>query len=418
MNHAPVPAAAAAALSMSSLSPAPEPASAARTPSSLSPSPKPVSAARTPSDPSTPTDRKERMQRFGDAIDAIRARVEAKVGPEDVKYIRKVNLFSRTMEVIGRALIHFSVEPVAFTLGVGALWLHKQLQATEVGHTALHGAYDKLHGANGYHSKTFSWDVPIDEESWRHGHNIRHHQYTNIAGKDPDIHFGPARLTEHTPWRPIQNIQLPYMLGFLAPNFAFFMNLHFTGVHDVYFGNGREEEFDVIEDRSWKSVREAHKKALRKYVPYYLKNYVFFPLLAGPMFWKVLLGNWLAETMRDLYSAATIYCGHVGGDVASYAEGTRAHGRGEWYAMQVESTQNFEVSLPVSILCGGLDRQIEHHLFPKLPPNRLREIAPEVRAACEAHGVTYRTDSWGRTLKKALRHVRDLGYKDLVRAAA
>jgi NADPH-dependent stearoyl-CoA 9-desaturase len=139
---------------------------------------------------------------------------------------------------------------------------------------------------------------------------------------------------------------------------------------------------------------------------------------ARPMFWKVLLGNWMAETMRDLYSAATIYCGHVGEDVAAYDEGTRAHGRGEWYAMQVESTNDYEVSLPVSILCGGLDRQIEHHLFPRLPPNRLREIAPEVRSACEEYGVTYRTASWGSTLKNALRHVRALGFRDFARAMA
>ena len=153
-------------------------------------------------------------------------------------------------------------------------------------------------------------------------------------------------------------------------------------------------------------------------MPYYLYNYVLFPALAGPMFWKVLLGNWLAEVLRDLYSAATIYCGHVGHDVASYDEGTRAKGRGAWYAMQVEATNDFEVSVPVSILCGGLDRQIEHHLFPKLPPNRLREIAPRVRAACEAHGVRYHTDSWGRTLLKALRHVRALSFADALREAA
>jgi linoleoyl-CoA desaturase len=363
-------------------------------------------------------DRRDRLNRFGAAIDAIRDEIEAKVGEEDVAYVRRLNRFSRVMEIAGRALIHFSVEPVTFLLGVGALWIHKQLQATEIGHTALHGAYDKLPGAEGFHSKSFSWDTPIDEESWRYGHNVRHHQYTNVAGRDPDIHFGPARLTEHTPWTPKHDVQLPFMIGLLAPNFGFLMNWHFTGLNDVYFGNGRPEEFDVLEDRSWKSVKEAHKKALRKYVPYYLKNYVFFPLLAGPMFWKVLLGNWMAETMRDLYSAATIYCGHVGDDVASYPEGTKAKGRGEWYAMQVEATNNFEVSRPISVLCGGLDLQIEHHLFPRLPPNRLREIAPRVRAACEAHGVRYKTASWGATLKKALAHVRALGYRDFVRAMA
>jgi fatty acid desaturase len=50
----------------------------------------------------------------------------------------------------------------------------------------------------------------------------------------------------------------------------------------------------------------------------------------------------------------------------------------------------------------GLDRQIEHHLFPTLPPARLREIAPEVRAICERHGVAYKTDTWRRRLQKAL----------------
>jgi NADPH-dependent stearoyl-CoA 9-desaturase len=377
-------------------------------------------ATRTPSvPPSAPAgERRERLQRFGQAIDAIRARVEAEVGPEDVAHIRRVDRFSRVMEVVGRVLLHVSVEPLAFGAGVGALWLHKQLQATEVGHTALHGAYDKLDGAERYRSATFSWDVPIDEESWKHGHNVKHHQYTNIAGRDPDIHFGPARLTEHTPRKPLHRFQHLFMVGLLAPNFTFLMNWHFTGVNDVFFGNGRPEEFDILRDRSAESVKEAAHRALRKYVPYYFKNYVFFPLLAGPMFWKVLLGNWMAETMRDLYSAATIYCGHVGPEVAAYDEGTKAHGRGEWYAMQVESTNDFEVSLPVSILCGGLDRQIEHHLFPRLPPNRLREIAPEVRAACEEHGVAYRTDTWGRTLAKALGYVRTLGMRDALRAMA
>ena len=85
--------------------------------------------------------------------------------------------------------------------------------------------------------------------------------------------------------------------------------------------------------------------------------------------------------------------------------------------MQVEATNNFEVCLPLSILCGGLDRQIEHHLFPKLPPARLRKIAPEVRAVCDAHDVTYRTDTWWSTLKKALGHMRNLSVRELGQAA-
>jgi linoleoyl-CoA desaturase len=349
----------------------------------------------------------ERFRRFGQEIDAIRARVEAEIGEEDVRYVKKLERFSRAMEVVGRTLLHFSFEPIGFLGGVTALWIHKQLQATEIGHMALHGCWDGLPGAEKFDSESFDWDLPIDEEAWRRGHNIKHHQYTNIAGKDPDIHFGSVRLTEHTPHRWKNYLQLPIALFVTFPNFGLFMNGHFTGLIDVYFGNGRGG-FDFIEDRSKKSVVKAHKQAFRKYVPYYLKNYLFFPLLAGPGFLKVLLGNWLAETIRDVYSAATIYCGHVGDDTAAYPEGTRAHGRGQWYAMQVESTNNFEVDLPISILCGALDKQIEHHLFPKLPPNRLRQIAPEIREVCDKYGVNYKSASWGATLKKALKRIATL----------
>lgn len=365
----------------------------------------------------------ERMKRFGEEIDAIRVRTEADMGLQDLARLRRLNAFSRGMEVIGRVLIHFSVEPVAFLAGVGALWVYKQLQAIEIGHTVLHGVYDNLNGAGRFNSKKFSWDLPIHEGAWQYGHNVEHHSFTNVAGKDPDINFGLARLTEHTPHKWFHRLQFPFVLAILAPNFSFFMNLHVTGINEIYFGNGRADEHYGTTDRSWKAVKAAHLTALRKLAPYYIKNYLVFPLLAGLMFWKVstfwkvLLGNWMAETLRDIYSAATIYCGHTGEDVADFPEGTRAKGKGEWFAMQVEATNNFEVCLPISILCGGLDRQIEHHLFPKLPPARLRKIAPEVRAVCIAHGVTYRTDTWWGTLKKALVHMRNLSVCELGRAA-
>jgi linoleoyl-CoA desaturase len=366
--------------------------------------------------------RSERLRRFGEELDQVKRRALERVGEDDLRYIRRLDRFSRSMEVAGRVLIFVSPEPFTFFLGVGALWIHKQLQATEIGHTALHGCYDKLPGAGKFASKTFAWDTPIDEESWRYGHNVRHHGNTNIAGKDADIHFGTVRLTTETPWSERNRRQLAMSLLVLFPNFAFVMASHFTGLNDVFLDNGRADKLDFLPDRSKESVRMAWRKSLRKYVPYYLKEYGLFPLLAGPLFWKVMLGNFLAALARDVYTAATIFCGHVGGDVESYPEGTQAHGRGEWYAMQAAASNDFEVGRFVSILCGGLDRQIEHHMFPTLPPERLREIAPEVRAICEKYGVAYKTDTWGRTLAKALRHIdrlsREGGLRELVREAA
>ncbi|HTJ47552.1 MAG TPA: acyl-CoA desaturase [Kofleriaceae bacterium] len=350
-------------------------------------------------DLSVETDDEARIRAFGARLDAIRTRVEREIGSDDVAHIKKVRAFSRAMEITGRTLIHISLDPLTFSIGVGALWLHKQLEATEIGHSALHGAYDRVPGAEEFQAKDFDWRVPIDEESWLVGHNIRHHQYTNVAGRDPDLDFGSIRLTERTPHRPIHYAQVPITL-LSAANFGAAMNLHFTGVEDALRAEPREPG----------ALREAWRKAKRKYVPYYTREFLFYPALAGPMFAKVLFGNWLSEVMRDLYSAATIFCGHIGEDVADYPEGTRAGGRGNWYRMQVESANDFEVPLPISMLCGALDRQIEHHLFPRFPPNRLREIAPEVRQACLDHGVEYKTDTWPRTLGKVARRLFKLSF--------
>ena len=354
----------------------------------------------------------ERFRSFGSAIEAIRKRTQAKVGPEDLHYIRTVDRISRVAELAGRTLIAVSPGPVLFTAGVLSLWVYKQLQATEIGHPTLHGAYNRVEDAGKFHSKAHVWQAPIDEESWVRGHNGRHHGLTNVAGHDADINFGPIRLTEDTPHRWIHYFQLPITMFVLFPNFTAGMNLHFTGVSDVLAG--REDDLDFLEDRSPASIRDAYRRAFRKFVPYYAKEFLMWPTLAtlafgwwiGPVvFAKSVAGNWISERLRDLYTAATIQGGHVGEHTASYPQGTLPRSKGERYAMQVDATNNFAVPWILSVFCGALDLQIEHHLFPSLPPNRLREIAPEVRAACEAHGITYRSESWARTLYQALSQI-------------
>ena len=84
-------------------------------------------------------------------------------------------------------------------------------------------------------------------------------------------------------------------------------------------------------------------------------------------------------------------------------------GSREGTASSWHSDGNYQPEPPlVSILCGGLDYQIEHHLFPTLAPPRLRQIASEVRTICLRHGLTYKTDTWRRRLGKALGHIKRL----------
>lgn len=355
------------------------------------------------------------LEAFGADIDAVRRRVEAEIGAEDVHALKRLAWLSRGFEVVGRTLIHFSFDPITFGIGVLSLATHKQLHGSEIGHAVLHGAYDKLPGAERYRSKGYWWETPIDEEAWHEGHNIRHHQYTNVVGKDPDCNYGTIRLNEQVPHREHNRSQAWHPL-FIWPTFSFNMSAHFSGIIDLY--TRKPEKYDVLPDREPATVRKAHRRWLRKIVPYYAKEYGLFPALAGPMFWKVALGNWMAEVLRSVYSAATIFTGHVGEGTAAFPEGTRATSRAHWYAMQVEAANDFEVPHAMSVLCGGLDKQIEHHLFPRWPPRRLRQVAPEIREICLRHGVRYSTGTWPKMLGRVFAQLRRLSRPDADAATA
>ena len=132
-------------------------------------------------------------------------------------------------------------------------------------------------------------------------------------------------------------------------------------------------------------------KAFRAARPF-AREFIVLPVLAGPLWWKALLGNALSEIMRELFTAA----------------------------LAAREPVNVTVPLPISILCGGADLAIERALFPTLPPHRLREIAPEVRRICEQHGVAYPIDGWVKTVRRVFRQLRRGGpaeRRGIVRAA-
>jgi linoleoyl-CoA desaturase len=325
---------------------------------------------------------RERIAAFGRELEALRREVELELGETDAQHIQRIGQLSARLEVVGRSLIHFSFEPVAFSLGTAALWAHKTLELMEIGHMALHGCYDGLPNTARFQSEEFYWKAPIDEAAWKTGHNVRHHQFTNIAGKDPDLDFGALRLSARIPWKRAHGLQ-PVSNYFSWLGFTTAINLHVTGVLSLIGQHAGEPA--------------PKRGAFNKWLRYYGREYGLFPLLAGPFFPKVLLANALSELGRDLYAAAIIYCGHIAVD--DYPSDYEPSSRADWYAMQVEAARDVHVPGWVSILCGGLDFQIEHHLFPRLPPNRLREIAPRVRELCAKYGVRYRSDSWPDALR-------------------
>ena len=353
----------------------------------------------------------ERLEAFGRALDALRGEIEGELGATDAAHIKRIDRWSRGLALGGRSLILISLDPITFALGTLALGMHKALELMEIGHPALHGAYDNLPVPKRFASDGFRWRAPIDEDGWRKVHNYKHHQFTNIEGLDPDLNFGVLRLSGRVPHRLAHALQ-PVTNILSAFGFGLALNLQVTGMLELYL---QQTERLVLPDRKPATVRRAKRAFASKLLRYYGKEYVLLPLMGGPFFPKVLLGNLLSEVGRDVYAAAIIYCGHVGAE--DYARSDVPSTRGAWYAMQVEGTRDVDLPKLASILTGALDKQIEHHLFPRLPPNRLREIAPRVRALCETHGVAYRSDSWRGTLRSVMRELRKLRHRDDAPAA-
>jgi len=346
----------------------------------------------------------EKYAAFGRELQELQEDIKAKLGQEDVAYIKKVERVARLAEIVGRCLIHFSMDPLTWSAGVFTLSLHNQLHATEIGHSALHGCWDGLKGADLFYSDTFKWKTPVDEASWKREHNILHHQFTNILGKDPDLSYGMLRADRKVPWIPYHLIQVTQMI-WTAPIFLWTIAFYATGMVDAVTPDRGETHAKVLPDKKPKTILAALKKTLSKMIPFSAYNFLLWPALAGPLWWKVLAGNLSAEAIRNIYSIATIYAGHFGDDLNYYDRDFKPRSRGEWYKAQVEAAHNYVVPAPISILCGALDTQIEHHLFPKLPPNRLREIQPKVQEICERYGVRYQRDSWGKNLEKTFRRL-------------
>nr|WP_199546672.1 acyl-CoA desaturase [Streptomyces sp. N35] len=341
---------------------------------------------------------KELSTAFGEELDRIRADVLATRGGEDARYIHAVIAAQRGLEAGGRLALTVSILPPAWCAGTAMLSLAKILENMELGHNILHGQWDWM-GDPAIHSATWEWDFLTPAEAWKHTHNHLHHTWTNVVGRDRDLGYVVFRMSGEQSWRPRHLAQPLYNFA-LAPLFEWGIALY--DLEPDLVASGRKPLRTFVADLTGLIGKAAHQLA---------KDYVLFPVLAGPSALPCLLGNLTANTVRNLWSHTIIFCGHFPGDVRTFSE-ERVHSetRGEWYLRQIQGSANIKGGRLFHILSGHLGYQIEHHAFPDLPSNRYAQIAPRVRALCEKYDIPYVTgplwrqcaSTWGRILRFAV----------------
>ena len=335
----------------------------------------------------------EQITALGEELDALRKRVLDDLGERDVEYIRKLIRVQRSLELGGRGLLFASFLPPAWLGGVAALSLSKILDNMEIGHNVMHGQYDWT-GDPELSSRSFEWDTACPADQWRHSHNYIHHTYTNVLGQDRDIGYGILRMSEEEPWQPRWLGNPLYALA-LALLFQYGVALHDLELERL----GKGEPGAGSRTQLLRSIS-------RKVRGQTLKDYVLFPLLAGPQAPLVLSANMTANLVRNLWAFTIIFCGHFPDGAQQFSEEqAEQESRGDWYLRQMLGSANLTGGRLFHILSGNLSHQIEHHLFPDIPARRYAEIAREVRQICERYGLPYNAGPLHRQFGSVVRKI-------------
>jgi fatty acid desaturase len=319
----------------------------------------------------------EDIETLGRELDAIREQVLGSRGERDAAYIRKVIDVQRKLELTSRAVLLFSLFPPAWLAGTAGLSVSKILENMEIGHNVMHGQWDWMRDPK-VHSTSWEWDNASPSDMWKHSHNQIHHTFTNVLGRDNDLGYGIMRVDEDQRWS-------PFYLGQPLWNFLNACLFEYgIAAYDLEIGK-------VLKGRKDKNLFKKQAKAvLGKIKKQATRDYLVHPLLSGPSALTTLTANATANLVRNLWTHSVIMCGHFPEGVETF-EKTSIDGetRGEWYLRQMLGAANISGGELTHLMTGNLSFQVEHHLYPDLPSNRYKEIAPKVQELFERYGLTY-----------------------------
>lgn len=319
-------------------------------------------------------------------LDAIRTDVENSRGERDARYIRRTIVLQRALEVAGRLALTAGSSRAGWWAGAVTLALAKIIENMEIGHNVIHGQWDWMNDPE-IHSSSWEWDMAGSAAHWRFTHNFQHHKYTNVLGMDTDLGYGFLRVTHEQRWRwhHIGNVLFNAML-----------TLGFEW--GVALQNSRSEIrklFTTQDGSARASLRQRWSKAISQVV----KDYVAVPLLTAlsprATVRSTLTANLVANAIRNAWAYSVIFCGHFPDGAEKFTEhDVSVENKGEWYLRQLLGSANIEAGPLLAFLTGNLCYQIEHHLYPDLPSNRLAEIAVRVQAVCRKYRLPYTSGSF------------------------
>lgn len=272
--------------------------------------------------------------------------------------------------------------------------------AFSVQHDANHGAYSKSKGVN----RLIGLALDVLGGSsyvWRFKHNIAHHTYTGISGGDSDIEVPFGRLVAaqpHNAFHRYQHLYLWVLYGFFVANWQLYQD----------FNQLREAR---IAGHKFPRPRNAELAYLVGGKLVFFTWAFVLPLCLHP-WWGVLGFYALTSAVLSLVLILVFQLAHSveAAELPALRVGEKNVPR-SWAVHQVESSADFaRGNRLLSWYVGGLNFQVEHHLFPGICHVHYPTISPIVEATCREFGVRYSAnDKFSDALASHVAWLRRLG---------
>lgn len=273
-------------------------------------------------------------------------------------------------------------------------------------HDGNHGSYSKEHWINSLMGYSLNV-VGASSFNWKIQHNLLHHTYTNIYGKDEDIsRRGIMRFSPHAPWKKFHKYQFIYawfLYGLMTISWVFIKD--FSQLPD-YQKKGFLRRLKTSGSKEWTIL------ILTKLIYF---GYIFMvPVLVTPwLWWQVFLGILIMHFVTGFLLAIIFQPAHVTPS-SDFPLPDKNHAlKDNWTIHQLRTTTNYaNNSRWFTWMVGGLNFQVEHHLFPGMCHVHFPQIAGIVETTAKEFGLPYNSiPTFAQALQEHLFLLRKLGLK-------
>ncbi len=275
-------------------------------------------------------------------------------------------------------------------------------------HDANHGAYSDKPWVNTLMSISLNV-VGGNSFNWKIQHNVLHHTYTNVHEVDEDISpRGALRLCPESEWKPIHRFQ--HIYAWVLYGLLTFVWI----VAKDYVRLIRYKRDGLVEKQKANYAKEWALLLLTKII--YFSYIIVIPIVFLPFgIWQILLGFFVMHYVSGFILATIFQPAHVIDGTEYPLPDDDGELENNWAIHQLRTTTNFaQKSKLFSWYVGGLNYQVEHHLFPTVCHVHYRKIAEIVKSTAEEFGLPYKAyETFGDALAAHGRQLRELGEKPM-----